>query len=301
MTTWVRFVCAVVAILFALFLAGRWLAGRIETEEVPDEPVGPGTSFLTTRSGRVHVLDVGEGSPVLLIHGSGSGVAEWQEGFAELLARHHRVIGFDCYGFGASDRDHGWQYGLDLWSRQAIDVLDALEIERAIVFGHSAGGAVAALLAAAHPDRFRGAVFVGHGISLDPAQVLPLVPGVGELWAARKATLAVTFADRDRHRRRMEAAYRVRGTRAAFLVFVRRQYTVDGLRLLGAYEKIRSPVLQVHGTDDDSIPIEAGKKLSDRLSDTRFVAVAGSGHHVHLDAPDRLVAEIVAFAETLAP
>jgi 2-hydroxymuconate-semialdehyde hydrolase len=244
---------------------------------------------------------VGKGEPILLIHGSGSNIAEWQEGFADALASEHRVVAFDCYGFGLSDRSHPLQYGLALWARQAVDVLDALEIERAVVLGHSAGGAVAALLAASHPERFRGAVFVGHGVAIDPAQFLPLIPGIGEVWAARKETLAVTFSDRDLHRQRMEATYRIRGTRAAFLVFVRRQYTIDGLRLIGAYEDIQIPVLQVHGTLDESIPISAGQQLGSRLANSRFAAVSGSGHHVHIDAPDQLAEEVVAFAAELEP
>jgi 2-hydroxymuconate-semialdehyde hydrolase len=293
-------VCATLALLFAI---GRIWIHRVEPETLADAggPWGPGASFLSTRSGRVHVLDVGEGPPILLVHGSGSGIAEWQEGFADLLAAKHRVVAFDAYGFGLSDRSHRLRFGLALWVRQAVDVLDALGIERAVVLGHSAGGAVAALLAAEHPERFRGAVFVGHGIAMDPAQLLPLIPGIGEIWAARRPTLAVTFPDRDRHRQRMEAAYRIRGTRAAFLVFVRRQYTIDGLRLLGAYEQIRIPVLQVHGTLDASIPFGAGRALGSRLADSRFVEVAGSGHHVHLDAPERLAEEVDAFAAALEP
>jgi len=131
--------------------------------------------------------------------------------------------------------------------------------------------------------------------------VLPLIPGVGELWAASLPTLAVTFPERDRHRRWMEDAYRIRGTRAAFLVFVRRQYTLDGLRLLGAYEDIRVPVLQVHGSRDGSIPVEAARDLGARLADARFVEVAESRHHVHIDTPGRLADEVAAFAATFDP
>jgi 2-hydroxymuconate-semialdehyde hydrolase len=287
--------------LALLFVAGRILIHRVEPELQAVSPWGPRTSFLSTRSGRVHILDVGKGDPILLVHGSGSSIAEWQEGFADLLASEHRSIAFDSYGFGLSDRDHPFQYGLALWARQAVDVLDALEIERAVVLGHSAGGAVAALLAADYPERFRGAVFVGHGIAIDPAQVVPLIPGIGEIWAARRETLAVTFADRERHRHRMETAYRIRGTRAAFLVFVRRQYTIDGIRLLETYEDIQIPVLQVHGTLDESIPVDAGRDLGSRLTDSRFVAVAGSGHHVHLDHPGRLAEEVIGFVATLDP
>ena len=286
--------------LGSLFVTGRLLTRRLETEPRALAPWGPETSFLSTRSGRVHILDVGEGDVVLLVHGSGRSVADWQEGVADRLATSHRVVAFDSYGFGLSDRNHPFEYGNALWARQAIDVLDALEIRRAVVLGHSAGGVVAAFLAADHPERFRGAVFVGHGLAMDPVQLVPLLPGIGELSLARRIVIGDTFSDR--HRRRVEAAYRIRGTRAAYLTFVRRQYSIDSLRLLrGTYEDIEIPVLQMHGTLDESIPIDAARNLTSRLANARFVAIDGSSHNVQIDAPDRLAEEVAAFVATLPP
>jgi 2-hydroxymuconate-semialdehyde hydrolase len=286
--------------LCLLFITGRLLTRRLETEPRALTPWGPETSFLATRSGGVHILDVGEGDVILLVHGSGRSVADWQEGVANRLATSLRVVAFDSYGFGLSDRNHPFQYGNALWARQAIDVLDALEIRRAVVLGHSAGGVVAAFLAADHPERFRGAVFVGHGLAMDPMQMVPLLPGIGELSLARSTIFGDTFSDR--HRRKAEAAYRIRGTRAALLTFIRRQYTIDGLRLLGGtYEDIEIPILQIHGTLDESIPIDAARDLTSRLVDARFVAIDGSSHDVHIDAPDRLAEEVAAFVATLPP
>jgi pimeloyl-ACP methyl ester carboxylesterase len=291
---------SVLFVLGSLFVAGRVLTRRLETEARAVVPWSPETSFLSTRSGRVHLLDAGEGPVVLLVHGSGRSVADWQEGLVDRLGVSHRVVGFDSYGFGLSDRSHPFLYGNALWARQAIDVLDALEIPRAVVLGHSAGGVVAACLAADHPERFRGAVFVGHGLAMDPVQALPLVPGVGELLLARTGVFGDTFSAR--HRERAESSYRIRGTRAALLTFIRRQYTIDGLRLLrGTYEQIEIPVLQVHGTLDVSIPIEAARGLTARLPDARFVAIEGSSHDVHIDAPEQLAEEVAAFVATLPP
>jgi len=289
---------AIGLLLGSLFVVGRILASRLETEPRALAPLNAETSFLSTRSGRVHVLDVGAGEVVLLAHGSARSVADWQEGFAERLAAHHRVVAFDSYGFGLSDRNHPFSYGNALWARQAIDVLDALGVERVAVLGHSAGGVVAAFLAADHPERIRGAVFVGHGIAVDPMQIVPLLPGLGELWVGRMTVFGDTFSDQ--HRAALEAAFRIRGTRAALLTFIRRQYTIDGLRLLrGTYEDIDVPVLQVHGTLDQSIPIAAARGLTPRLADARFVAVEGASHDVHVDAPDRLAEEVTAFVATL--
>ena len=111
---------------------------------------------------------------------------------------------------------------------------------------------------------------------------------------ARTAIFSVIFSEE--HRRRLAAAYQIRGTRAALLTYIRRQYTIDGIRLvLGTYEDIATPVLQVHGSRDASIPIEAARALTPRLRDARFAVVEGASHDVHIDAPDQLTAAIEAF------
>ncbi|HKJ25477.1 MAG TPA: alpha/beta hydrolase [Myxococcota bacterium] len=283
------------------FVAGRREMARRETVAAPGDPWGPDTRLLDTRSGRTHVLDVGAGPVILLAHGSGRSVADWLEGLAAKLAEGgRRVVAYDDYGFGLSDRDHGWSYGNALWERQAVDVLDALGIERAVIAGHSAGGVVAATLAADHPERIRGAVFLGHGLAVDPTQWIALVPGAGELVYGRVDVYGDTFSEA--HRRRQLEAYRVRGTRAALLTFVRRQYTIDGLRLVtGTYEDISVPVLQIHGSEDASIPVDAARGLTPRLRDARFVLVEGASHDVHVDAPERVASEILAFEAGLAP
>ncbi len=287
-----------VVVIGTLFLVGRVLSARLEPDLPPTLSSSPETSFLSTRSGTVHILDLGEGEAILLLHGSGRSVADWQEGLAESLAKSHRVVAFDNYGFGFSERDHALQYGNALWARQAIDVLDALGIGRVTVVGHSAGGVVAAFLAADHPERIRGAVFVGHGLAMDPTQIVPFLPGIGELWVTRMSVFGDTFSER--HRSFAESAYRIRGTRAALLTFIRRQYTIDGIRLLGGtYEDIEVPVLQVHGEHDASISISAARRVTDRLVNARFVVVEGASHDVHVDAPGRLAQEIAAFAAGL--
>lgn len=282
------------AVLATCFVVGSVMSMRREPVARATAPSDPETRFLVTRSGRVHILDLGEGPVVLLMHGTGRSVADWQEGLADRLSVGHRVVGFDFYGHGLSDRAHGLRYGPALWVRQAVDVLDALGIERATVVGHSVGASVTAMLTADHPARVDRAVFIGHGIAMDPMQWVPFVPGLGEIRMGQTEIFSDVFSEA--HARRLAAAYEIRGTRAALLTYIRRQYTIDGIRLvLGTYEDITKPVLQVHGTRDASIPIDAARRLTPRLSDARFVMVEGASHDVHIDAPDELVAAIEAF------
>jgi len=74
------------------------------------------------------------------------------------------------------------------------------------------------------------------------------------------------------------------------------------LRLVtGTYEDISVPVLQIHGSEDASIPVDAARGLTPRLRDARFVLVEGASHDVHVDAPERVASEILAFEAGLAP
>jgi len=284
-----------VLVLCAMTKTGSLMSRRAETLPRAEAPTDPETRFLRTRSGRVHVLELGGGQEtILLLHGTGRSVADWQEGLGQRLAAKHRVVAFDYYGHGLSDRTHPWRYGIALWARQAIDVLDALGIERVTVVGHSVGGCVAAVLSADHPERVERSVFIGHGIAMDPVQLVPLVPGFGEIRMARTEIFSDLFSPE--HERRLGLAWSIRGTRSALLTYIRRMYTIDGLRLVtGTYEQIRRPVLQVHGIEDASIPIAAARKLSGRLADTRLLEVEDVGHDVHVEAPELLAGAIEAF------
>jgi pimeloyl-ACP methyl ester carboxylesterase len=264
-----------------------------ESVEGAKAPIGPHAKFVETRSGRVHVLDQGEGSVIMLMHGTGRSIADWQEGLADRLAKTHRVVAFDYYGHGLSDRGKGLQYGHILWAQQAIDLMDAMGIERASIVGHSTGGVVVSRVAVNAPDRIERVVIMGTGVAMDPMQILPSIPGVGEFVMGRTAVFTDTFSAR--HERAMQAAYAIQGTRRGLLVYIRRQYTIDGVELLfGIFDEIKAPVMQIHGQLDASIPIEAGRKLAKRTG-AEFIEIPSASHDVHIDATEFVAETILNF------
>jgi len=297
------FSIAVVLVFGSLAVTGKFITSEIGTETDPQAlgSWGPGTSFIETRSGNVHILDIGEGEVILLIHGSSGSIADWQEHVAYPLAESYRVVAFDSYGFGLSERKDSSEYGHALWEQQAIDVLDALEIDHAVVLGHSAGAMTAVLLAADYPERFRGVILSGHGLSADPAQMLPFLPGVGEFWAARQSIIGDSFSES--YKEQAEEVHKIRGTRAAYLAFMRSQYiSPTSLRFFkGGYEEIKVSVLQIHGSQDRSQTIESAQGLSSRIANSRFVAIEGSDHHTHIEAPDLWLEAVTSFLESLSP
>ena len=99
--------------------------------------------------------DLGSGTPVLFIHGSGPGVSAWANWRLCLpeVSKHYRVIAPDMLGFGFSERPADQQYSMARWVDQAIGLLDALKLDQVHLVGNSFGGALALALTIAHPQR----------------------------------------------------------------------------------------------------------------------------------------------------
>lgn len=129
---------------------------------------------------RTNYHDLGQGFPVLLLHGSGPGVSAWANWRLAMpeLAKARRVLAPDMVGFGFSDRPAGIEYSLDVWVAQAIGLLDALGIEQADLVGNSFGGALALAMAIRHPKRIRRLVLMGSvGVHFELTQGLDAVWG----------------------------------------------------------------------------------------------------------------------------
>ena len=128
---------------------------------------------------RTNYHDMGEGHPVLMIHGSGPGVSgfvNWRLAMPE-LARHCRVIAPDMLGFGYSDRAADGVYSAARWVDQAVGLMDALGLEQTDIVGNSFGGALALMLAIQHPGRVRRLVLMGAaGVEFE------LTPGLDAVW-----------------------------------------------------------------------------------------------------------------------
>jgi len=111
------------------------------------------------------VIDIGEGSAVLMLHGFPSSALDWRHQIPALVAAGYRVIAPDLLGLGRSDKPLELEpYAADEDLARAVDVIDALGVARAHVVCHDRGAGIGWGLAARHPERVGRliAMNVGH-------------------------------------------------------------------------------------------------------------------------------------------
>jgi (E)-2-((N-methylformamido)methylene)succinate hydrolase len=108
-------------------------------------------SEFKTSWGSTRYSDEGSGPCILLIHGVGARLENWDY-VATLLSTGFRVVRYDLRGHGGTSKVPG-PYSLDMFAEDAVALLDHLGVARAHVAGHSLGGMIATTLAAKHPER----------------------------------------------------------------------------------------------------------------------------------------------------
>jgi pimeloyl-ACP methyl ester carboxylesterase len=132
------------------------------------EPASWTEGYFTVEDGtKLHYAEMGEGTPVILIHGAGgSAIGNWFiNGIASALAPTNRVIGLDMRGHGLSEA--GPEGGRRLMAADVMAFMDAQGIDKAHIGGYSMGGFVTAGILAAAPQRFITASFGGSGLVED--------------------------------------------------------------------------------------------------------------------------------------
>lgn len=235
---------------------------------------------------RLHVLEYGTGEDTLLVlPGITSPAATW-EFVAERLADDIRVVVWDARGRGLSDHPATGYTIADLATDLDL-LLDALELRRPAILGHSMGARVAAHFAARRPERV-GPLVIADPPMMGPGRppyASPLSAFVDELRSARAGELTL-----DRLGRSWPSwdADRLRERRGWLLTC-----SEDGLRqsyrgleqddLLPSWRRLRPPLLLVRGAESRAITAEDEAELRSENPAAAFDSVPGAGHMIPFD------------------
>ena len=250
----------------------------------------------------------GSGAPLLLIMGLSGTALHWRESFLVPLRRDFEVIVYDHHGVGASSRLEG-PITIAEMARDAVGLLDALEIDSAHVLGISMGGMIAQELALAHPERVRtltlGCTYCGgEGSALTSREVaLQLAEArlsgdreraLRASWEANVSAALVDDAD-------AYAEFLAIGLRrpVALPVIVAQTQAILAHDTSERLAQLEMPTLVIHGTDDEILPVQNGRLVAAHIPGARLDIFEGCGHLFFWEQPERsaeLVREHAAIA-----
>jgi len=238
---------------------------------------------------------------VVLVHGFSVPYFIFDPTFAFLAQSGFRVLRYDLFGRGYSDRPEA-RYNIDLFVRQLLDLLEALRFTRPVsLIGLSMGGPITGTFTARHPER------VSKLVLIDPAgarwMFLSLVakvvtaPLAGEavfslLRSERIArNIASDFFDRrlmESFRARYIAQTQIKGFRRAILSTVRNNMLAPCLEWYRRVGKMDKPVLLFWGRNDTTVPFKHSNILRAALPNVEFHVIEHSGHIPHYEKPEEV-------------
>lgn len=252
-------------------------------------------------------VDLGDGPPVVLVHGLLGSHRSWGEQLTRLSAK-YRVIAPDLFGHGDSDKPSG-DYSLSSHSATIRDLMDHLDIASAPLVGHSLGGGVVMQMTYLFPERVDRLALVSSG-GLGPevslllkAATLPgselVLPMLASNWVRRNTESALERLGRlglpvqpgpsMAETWRSFASVADRSTREAFLASTRavvgpRGQTVSAKQHFEKFETMAS--LLVWGGKDRMIPARHADNIRREVPNSRVEIFPDAGHFPQLDEPE---------------
>jgi pimeloyl-ACP methyl ester carboxylesterase len=226
---------------------------------------------------------------VLLHQGLGS-VSMWRDVPSALAERTGRdVVAYSRRGYGRSSPIGGPREPHYMHREGEIvvpAVLDALGIERAILYGHSDGGSIAVIAAATHPQRVETLVLEAAHLFVEDLSVRSI--------AAAKQTYATTDlrAKLARHHADVDGAFR--GWNDIWLDPRFRDWNIEAYA-----DRVRCPALVIQGEDDEFGSLAQVESLAARIRRAETFIVPAAGHSVHRDAWPAVLDRIAAFTGAL--
>jgi pimeloyl-ACP methyl ester carboxylesterase len=294
------FAVAAVTTVGALAISALVNRRLAKTAEHNNPPAG---QFLEVNGVRLHYVERGSGTPLVLLHGNGSMIQDFESsGLIDLAAKSYRVIVFDRPGFGHTDRPRNVIWTPAAQAELIDSALNRLGVSSAIVLGHSWGASVAVALALKYPSVVQGLVLAsGYYYPTFRSDVValsaPAVPLLGDvlghtmspivsrlMWPLVMAkifgprSVPAKFEGFPKEMALRPSQIHASAAESALMI-------PDAFHSSDEYANLKMPVVIVAGAKDRLVDIDAqSSRLHSDVPQSKFHRVPETGHMVHQTA-----------------
>lgn len=249
---------------------------------MPHVETSAGELFCTVKQGPA------DGPELVLVHGAGGSRLHWPGEVRRMSEASVRTL--DLPGHGRSE-DKGRET-VGGYAEAVIAFLDAIDVDRAVIAGHSMGGAIAQTLALQCPDRVAALVLIATGARLRVAPAI--LDGIQRDFegTVNLITQRAWSPDADSSMKEFgRAALRNIGSE----VLLGDYLACDQFDVIDHLGAIEAPTLVISGTADVLTPPKYGRFLAEHLPRAQLVTVEGAGHMVMLERSGEVAEAIRGF------
>ena len=244
-------------------------------------------------------------APIVLLHGGGAN-AHWWDHLAVALGRHRHVLALDFRGHGDSDYPEELEVGAFNADLEAL--CEHLGTESLVLVGHSMGAQVALDHASRHEKTLKLALLdLARGASSRSRRAARLALALRRTYASRAEAIdryrVIPPSDRISpallHEIAGKSVHQEEDGRWGFK-FDPRWFGLPG-RPAPNLARVRAPVLLLRGAESNLLSPKGADECIAELPHARLETIAGAGHHVHLDQPEKTLASLLEFLDIVPP
>jgi pimeloyl-ACP methyl ester carboxylesterase len=266
-----------------------------------------GGTYIKLSQGMTHYRLDGpaHGRVVVLGHGATIPIWTWEGLTAELLSSGYRVLSYDMYGRGYSDRPDV-TYDQALYTKQLLDLVDTLALEKPFdLIGLSMGGGIAVNFTAHHPARVGRLIVISPLIRDFKVPSFFGIPVLGDFLARiagikvivkRFSSLILDHPNAEKYKALFKEQTTYKGFERSILSMLRNDAVQDYSPSYQIVGKQHRNVLLIWGTEDAEISRDMISSIRSLIPQLRFEPVEGAGHGIVFQQPDtvnRLVCEFL--------
>ncbi|WP_319404667.1 alpha/beta hydrolase [uncultured Desulfosarcina sp.] len=276
---------------------------RGEIKELGDDArTNASGSFSRLSKGLTHYKLSGpsDGKVVVLIHGIGGPFGIWSKIVDSLTSHGFRVLQYDLYGRGYSDRPD-LNHDIDLYINQLDDIIKELSIKIPVTLvGWSLGGMIAINYAAKFPKKTdQLALIAPAGIAVSKPMIANIltIPLLGEiLMSLFGQSFVIKSLLKGLYRKELEDDYRIllseqmryKGYLRSFLSTLRHCVFKDATEQYQIVGNLEIPVLLISGSEDSFITQHSRSRIRELIPTSKFSEISGSGHLPVFEKPEEV-------------